>query len=166
MALKRLLILACCLGSLGVVAQEEKTVNVAKDVEVIEVVAQFSKAQWKSISEHAKVDFYALFNKYNTIDKFKMVCKPTAPIGSKIKRNICEPQYFRTALAEDTQITSLMSGGMSASDNQKVVMLTKELKQESDAHMEALINEHPDLRKKFMYYAKAKRLSELRDQMD
>lgn len=147
------------------------TATSTDDIEVIEVVGRFSKAQWKQIAESAKVDFYDLYNKFNTIKKFDVECKLTKAIGSNIKRNVCEPVYFKQAFYHETQV-AVRSSGRPGLDlrrlpsAEKMLFLTQQMKEESDAHMEALIEQNPSLRKKFEFYAKAKMASELRDNID
>ena len=138
-----------------------------QDIEVIEVVGQFSKAQWQRIAESAKVDFYELFNEYNDIEKFRMVCEPTRKLGSHIKSQVCEPIYFKDEMYKQTQIAMAMGSNTGINPNRiaspaDAAIYTKETRKEADAHMEKLINMHPDLRKKFKYFAKAKAASELR----
>jgi hypothetical protein len=142
-----------------------------QDIEVIEVVGQFSKAQWERIAESAKVDFYELFNQYNDIEKFRMVCRPTNSVFTRIKRQVCEPMYYKNEVYLQTQTGMAMGGAGWINFNMlntgmEINPVIKKSKKEADAHMEKLINEHPDLRKKFEYFAKAKAASELRATLD
>ena len=143
-----------------------------QDVEVIEIIGQFSKAEWGKIADQAKIDFYALYNQFNDIEKFRMVCRPEKQIGSNIKRNVCEPMYFKDAMLKETQLAAAANASPIIDLNRlpavhaRVLQMTKQTKVEADQHMEKLINEHPDLRKKFEYYAKSKMASELREKMD
>jgi hypothetical protein len=143
-----------------------------EDVEIIEIVGQFSVAQWGKIADQAKMDFYELFNELNDIDKFRMVCKREKPMGSNIRRSVCEPMYFKQAIQDATTNTTRSSNRVNIDLSRPIIMpeniaaLTRRDKEAADAHMEKLINEHPDLRKKFEYYAKAKRAFEIREQMD
>jgi hypothetical protein len=144
-----------------------------EDMEVIQIIGQFSAAKWGQIAEQAKVDFYELFNQLNTIEKFRMVCRVEKTIGSNIKRNVCEPMFFKHAMFNRTQNDinngSTNNGSIrisSAPNSDDILFLTTSTKEAANAHMEQLIMEHPDLREKFSFYAKAKKSAEIRAQMN
>ncbi|MGK0503182.1 MAG: hypothetical protein ACJARF_001953 [Alteromonadaceae bacterium] len=102
-----------------------------------------------------------------------MVCRAENPIGWNTKRNVCETLFFKHAMFNQTQNDinngSTNNGSIrisSAPNSDDILFLTTSTKEAANAHMEQLIMEHPDLREKFSFYAKAKKSAEIRAQMN
>lgn len=141
---------------------EQKKVD--NDVEVIEVIGKFTAPQLEKIALQAKLDMFETFNKYNTIYEFKVVCEPKAEIGSHIKRQHCEPVYYKNKFTELTRNVFLddkIKLGRNPTQS-KVIFEVQRKKQQADDHLIALANKHPDLKLQLERYAKAKAAYELK----
>lgn len=147
------------LSSLSFAAVEEPN-NTAKNIEVIEVIDKFTKPQLEKIALQAKLDMYETFNTYNTVREYRVICEPTAKIGSQIKRQHCEPVYYTNKFAEMSAAFMLGSPKLAPTQSQ-VLFAVKQKKKQADSHLLVLANKHPDLKLKLERYAKAKATIEL-----
>lgn len=136
-----------------------------EEIETIEIKHKQTLNQLEKTLEKRRFDFYQVFNQYNSDPRFDMICKFTAPIGSKIKTQSCEPRYFQTKRTEILQsaLASVPPGHSSLRamrqdiSEQKVVVLTKALQKEADEHTLALLAKHPELLKSFIRIVEAQK---------
>jgi hypothetical protein len=162
-------LIASCFIVPSVFAQDSKEVDPNKDVEIIEVIGQFTPAQWGKIAESAKVDFYELFNEVNDIDDYRMICRAEKEIGSNIKKMKCEPQYYKDRMAQMVQEVSFRRGTLDTNfmpKPQDVALSVKDTKEKADKHLLALVDKHPHLRKKFEYYVKAFKAHQMSEELN
>lgn len=134
------------------------------EIEIIEVIGSFSAPQLQKIADQARFDFYETFNKYNENKEFKVICRPKAQIGTRIKENYCEPAYFKSKYLDMTQAMFLQATFRperlpSYSD---IAFAVKAKKKEADAYMVALAAEHPELQKSLERMVKARRVLDIR----
>ena len=94
---------------------------------------------------------FDLFNSLNSDDEYDIHCYREAPIGSRIKRRVCRPNYEAKLTADAVRefLTGISQGGVEAKIKQKEKILQEE--------MEALVSEHPELQKALTEFVDAKR---------
>lgn len=139
-------------------AQEEQTKQKEQDVERIEVVNKVPVYRLKALALEAKMDFYDMFNKINDVREYQIICTRVSQPGSNIKRNQCEPYYFKEKRAElkrqfsNNDISRTISVAVS---EQQVAAATKEIKAQADEHTIKLIQENPALMERYLEFEKA-----------
>mmetsp|Transcript_36164 Transcript_36164/g.46895 ORF Transcript_36164/g.46895 Transcript_36164/m.46895 type:complete len:173 (+) Transcript_36164:61-579(+) len=156
-----LILLATSSFSFAAMVEQKKPDS---NVEVIEIIGKFTAPQLEKIALQAKLDMFETFNKYNTINEFKVICEPRAEIGSHIKRQHCEPMYYKNKYQELTQaifVDHKIRLGRNPNQS-RVLFAVQKKKQQADDHLIALANKHPDLKLQLERYAKAKTAFELK----
>lgn len=138
------------------------------DTEVIEVIGKFSKVQLESIAEQARYNYFQTFNKYNDIEKFRVICRARASIGSHIKQMECEPQYLKMKRREYISKVFGMPGQVNLSrypSESKIAWAVQQDDQDAKAHALDLANKHPELMESMHMMAKAQRAYEIRKEL-
>ena len=132
-------------------------------MEEVTVLGQMSTFQLNKAVVRARLDFWDLYNSLNDVDEYRVVCEKVAATGTKIKKLQCAPAYYHDTarrLTYERSAQNLRRGaggtiGMRPPSQRNFVSEATVKKREADAHMIALIEEHPSLRKKFEYLVKA-----------
>ncbi len=75
------------------------------------VIDDFSRSELKAEILKVEFEFYRAFNKVTQKEQFRMYCESYIPLGSYIKRPICEPQFLRQARNENVR-DHLSSNGL------------------------------------------------------
>ena len=73
-------------------------------MEEITVIGQRSLGTLRVQIDKAEDRMFDIFNKLNTDDLYDIHCRRVAPIGSRIKRKTCSPEYFDRTEAETSQL--------------------------------------------------------------
>ncbi len=82
-------------SSLFASTEPGKTPPAGVDMEVVEVVGQFSKSTWKNILRDAQKDFFSAFNEVAPFE-FDIKCQyQLNETGSRIRIRICQPNFIR-----------------------------------------------------------------------
>lgn len=136
-------------------ANSEQSTEKENDIETIEVTAKLKLHQLKYAFRQRSYEFFDVFNKYNDVPEFEVICHYRAPKGSKIKRKECESRYTK---AKRTQLIDIavMTGGR-LPDEGLVEIQTRVMRIESQMHLRSLIVDNPELKESY---------SALKDAMD
>ncbi len=107
-----LLVAVWALPMAAVGQDEEKSTEVASDDEAIEniiVTGQKSSAELRRDLWQSEDDFYSLYNKLNDDNLYDVRCSYKAPTGSRIKNQVCRPEFLLRALNRGaiTRVTNL-----------------------------------------------------------
>jgi len=97
-------------------------------------------------AEDIKVE---LFNALNSTDEFDITCEYKAPLGSRIKRRVCDVGYMKKARAEDAYLFLTM-GFRPRSDSQLEVEFAPKTEALNKEMVELAIK-HPSLAKAMIY---------------
>ena len=102
----------------------------------------------------AEEKVFVLFNSLNSDDEYDIHCYKEAPIGSRIKRRVCKPNYVKelTAKATAGMLGGLPHDNPAARIRRKDKLLLEE--------MEALVVERPELLKALSEFTIAKQMLE------
>lgn len=104
-----LILLSCFLGS-NISAQEASNENSnnsdAKEYMLDEVIVTGDSSLSSLRMEVYMVEEYKyeIFNSLNSTDEFDITCEWRAPLGSRIKRRVCEAGYMKKAREEDARL--------------------------------------------------------------
>jgi len=71
-------------------------------IDEITVMGVRELGQLRAELVRAEDDVYATYNELNDDDDYDIICKLQAPIGSQIKRRVCQARLYRDALAAET----------------------------------------------------------------
>ncbi len=148
--------------------EEAHTANEAQVMEAgvmeeVTVLGRMSTFQLNKAVVRARLDFWDLYNSLNDVDEYRVVCEKVAATGTKLKKLQCAPAYYHDTarrLTYERSAQNLRRGaggtiGMRPPSQRNFVNEATVKKREADAHMIALIEEHPALRRKFEYLVKA-----------
>ncbi|CAD5261977.1 conserved exported hypothetical protein [Alteromonas sp. 38] len=128
-------------------ADSEQVPEKENDIETIEVTAKLKLHQLKYAIKQRSYEFFDVFNKYNDVPEFEVICRYRAPKGSKIKRKECESRYIK---AKRTQLigTAMATGGR-LPDEGLVDIQTRVMRIESQMHLRSLIVDNPELKESY-----------------
>ena len=65
------------------------------------VIAELNRSEVNKFIEEVQAEFYAIYNANNDDDEFDIICYKATPTGSHISQEVCEPQFFFDARAEN-----------------------------------------------------------------
>lgn len=123
-----------------------------------EVIVQGQKTtiQLSKAVVQARLDFWDMYNSLNDIEEYRVVCEKVAATGTNIKKLQCAPQYYHDKARELTynRSASTLSRkkiGLSPPSHRTFVAASLQKKKEADEHMIALIEKHPELRRRFEF---------------
>ena len=77
--------------------------SVDETIDEITVFSGRTLGQMRSEIARAEDEAYAIFNDLNTDDRYDIVCKKEARIGSQIVRRVCLSRMYRDALSDATE---------------------------------------------------------------
>ena len=114
-----LLVAALALPMAAVGQEEEDSIKVASAegaIENIVVTGQKSSAELRRELWEVEDDFYALYNKLNDSALYDVHCAREAPTGSRIKQQVCRPEFLVRALnrGDITSMTDMNSSPLIA----------------------------------------------------
>ena len=92
---------------------------------------------------------YALFNQLNDEDRFDISCKMEAQTGTRIKRQLCLPEFKREALREHAR--AYIEG--SPSRNPPVEMVIASQEGDFKLKMEEVAEQHPEFLEAIILYS-------------
>ncbi len=72
-------------------------------IDEITVMGVRELGQLRAELVRAEDDVYATYNELNDDDDYDIICKLQAPIGSQIKRRVCQARLYRDALAAEVE---------------------------------------------------------------
>lgn len=119
-----------------------------KDIEVIGVVGEKPLAFFRLEMERAELDFYEAFNALVDNDKYRVICRKEARLGSRIKDRVCYPQYVLDRMAEETQEALALGNGFPSL--KLIEIAVKDEREESLAYVEKVVMENPKLLEKLV----------------
>ncbi len=142
---------------------DEAQVTEAGEMEEVTVLGRMSTVQLEKAVVRARREFWDLYNSLTDSDEYRVVCEKVAATGTRIKKLQCAPAYYHEKarqLTYERSTQNLRRGaggtiGMRPPSHLSFVGESTVKKREADAHMIALIEEHPSLRRKFEYLVKA-----------
>jgi hypothetical protein len=140
-ALLTIFLVTAALSAVRVVAQDDdrETAEVDATIDEITVVGARSLGAMRAEVTMAEDQVYALFNDLNEDDRYDIICKKEARIGSQIPKRVCLARMYRDALAEETVDEDsgfVPAGTMTRSSKHQKILQEK---------MRALAMEHPEL---------------------
>lgn len=121
----------------------------SEPIEEIVVVGEKSLTKLRLELYKAEDNAYALFNAINSNDDFDIRCYREAPIGSRVLRRICKPNYEREATAEEAR--DFLLGIRGSPPWGAIELKNKRLREE----MEALVVANPEFFKALNKVAEA-----------
>ena len=121
-----------------------------EEIEEIVVYGSKSLGHLRDQMHRAEVKVFDLFNSFNDEEEFNIHCRRVAPIGTRIKKRVCRPNYVGDLVARET---AAFWGGMPFVYPSALVRRKGEILQ---AKMEALLMERPDLVKALNEFTIAK----------
>lgn len=143
-----MLVSPLCLFNASAMAQTDEDKAQDKDIEVIGVVGERSLLYFKDQLLKAEMDFYDAYNALDIDEKFRVVCRRENRPGSRIKDDVCYPQYVLQRMAQETQ-EALLSG-LPYPDLDDIEFAVREEREESMAYVEKVVTENPHLIEKLI----------------
>ena len=169
MSRKRTVLLGLLSGAFAVAAYsfaaaEDATGSASKEkadtVEVPEVIIKGHKEKLSQLEAEvikAQDAFYDAFNRANTVKEYETRCDMEMPVGSHIRRRVCNPEFVHRA----TQDEAMAALGLGVARPGSMVIIGKMPAYHKYVH--DLVRQNPRLREKLgTYYALSQRYEAVR----
>ncbi|MEL7448685.1 MAG: hypothetical protein AAFN78_05720 [Pseudomonadota bacterium] len=121
----------------------------------IKVLGQMNRYQLGRAVVRARLDFWDVYNALNDVDEYRIICERVEYTGSKLRKLRCEPVYYREMSRQLTQRSLQLQAGFNPASQRSINSHVKKKKEEADAYMIGLIEENPELWRKWAYLLEA-----------
>jgi hypothetical protein len=139
-------------GVCQTVSKQKEEPALPDAIEEIVVYGHKSLGRLSDQMHRAEVKVFDLFNSFNNDDEFNVHCRRVAPLGTRIKKRVCKPNYVMDLIANETAASF---GGPPFVYPYALIRRKDEILQ---AKMEALLLEKPDLVKALNEFTIAKQV--------
>ena len=119
--------------------EEPALLDASEEIEEIVVYGSKTLGNLRDQMHRAEVKVFDLYNSFNDDDEYNIHCRRVAPIGTRIKKRVCKPNYVLDLVAKET---GAFWGGLPFVYPSALIRRKDEILQ---AKMEALLMERPDL---------------------
>jgi len=145
---------AFALLTLGLIAGFSSATSAQTGMERIEVRGERTKHYFEKQLEKAQFEFIDTYNALNDIPNFNIYCETRRPIGTKIHKKECLPQFFRETMAREA--SAYLMGASKVYQPERAVILSSTERKAFHAHLEKLATESDELLAKLVAVAELK----------